>query len=194
MSPPTPRSRGTDTHATMTNPYKHLRKRKLVDKALQLRMVAIFVTIGCASVLFQVILMNASLLDLAREAPDGGLEMLESARGKVATNIIWTLGVMIPLMASIGIAATHRVAGPAYRMRRHLEGIAEGGPVTRCRIRKGDEFQGLCDALNAAIERLAPSVDPSEEHSDEGKLESTPAVAPAATSDETEDTESEQAA
>jgi len=166
----------------MTNPYKHLRKRKLIDKSLQLRMVAIFVTIGCASVLFQVILMNASLLELARETSDGGLAMLESARGRVAMNIVWTLGVMIPLMVSIGIASTHRVAGPAYRMRRHLEEIAAGGPVTRCRIRKGDEFQALCDALNAAIERLAPGVDPSEEYTDEGKLESAPAIAPAASS------------
>lgn len=178
----------------MTNPYKHLRKRKLIDKPLQLRMVAVFVTIGCASVLFQVTLMNASLLEVARESPEGGMAMLEAARGKVTVNILWTLGVMIPLMASIGIAATFRVAGPAYRMRRHLEEIAAGGPVTRCRIRSGDEFQGLCDALNAAIEHLAPSIDSSEEHTDEGKLEGTPAIAPAATADETEDAESEQAA
>ena len=54
--------------------------------------------------------------------------------------------------------------------------IASGGAVRPCRIRKDDELQELCAALNAAIARLAPADDSSEEFVDEWQLESAPSL------------------
>lgn len=140
----------------------HKRKRKLINKPLQLKLVGIFTAIGATCALFQVILINTSLLQLAQSIPNGGEQLLEQSRWLVLKNTMWTLGVLLPLMVCVGIAATHRVAGPAYRMTQHLKEIAAGGPVRACKIRKHDEFSELCDALNAALEQLAPAADAGE--------------------------------
>lgn len=152
------------------------RKRKLIDKKLQLKLVAVFTAIGCICALFQIILLNFGLLEIARSVPSGGEEILGKARGIMTANTLWTLGAMIPLMTCVGIVITHRVAGPAYRMTQHCAGIAAGEPVRPCRIREDDELQDLCEALNAAIEKLAPRGEASEDYVDEWLLETTPSL------------------
>ena len=152
------------------------RKRKLINKGLQLKLVAVFTAIGCICALFQIILLNFGLLEIARSVPSGGEDVLRQARGMMVTNTLWTLGAMIPLMTCIGVVVTHRVAGPAYRMTQHCKEIAAGEPVRPCKIRKDDELQELCDALNAAIARLAPAEEASEDYVDEWLLESTPSL------------------
>ena len=113
---------------------------------------------------------------------NGGERLLEESRVIVLKNTLWTLGVLVPLMVCVGIAATHRVAGPAYRMTQHLKEIAAGGAVRHCKIRKHDEFSELCDALNAALDQLAPASDRGEEFSEDWTQES-----PAAVEDERKD-------
>lgn len=138
------------------------RRKKLINKRMQLKMVAVFTAIGCTCALFQIVLVNFGLLSIARSIPGAGTEVLSQARGMMAQNVFWTLGAMIPLMTCVGIIITHRVAGPAYRMTQHCRAIAAGEPVRPCKIRKDDELHELCDALNAAIAHLAPSEDASE--------------------------------
>ena len=43
---------------------KYKRTRKLINKRLQLKMVGVFAAIGCVSALFQIVLINSSLLDI----------------------------------------------------------------------------------------------------------------------------------
>lgn len=155
---------------------KYKRKKKLINKSLQLKMIGIFTAIGCTCALFQVILVNSGLLKIAKAAPSGGEEILREARGMMLENVAWTLGSMIPLMTCIGIVLTHRIAGPAYRMTQHCKAIAAGEPVTKCSIRKNDELHELCDALNAAIDHLAPAQDESETYTEKWSLESTPTL------------------
>jgi hypothetical protein len=155
---------------------KFKRKKKLINKSLQLKMVGIFTAIGCTCALFQVILINSGLLKVAKAAPSGGEEILRQARGMMVENVAWTLGSMIPLMTCIGIVLTHRIAGPAYRMTEHCKAIAAGEPVTTCKIRKGDELRELCDALNAAIDHLAPAEADPESYTEKWSLEESPTL------------------
>lgn len=48
-----------------------------------------------------------------------------------------------------GIFMSHKIAGPIYRMRQHLLGIAGGKKPSPVRFRKGDYFPELADAFNA---------------------------------------------
>ena len=155
---------------------KFKRKKRLINKSLQLKMVGIFTAIGCTCALFQVILVNSGLLAIAKAAPGGGDEILKKARVMMFENVAWTLGTMIPLMTCIGIVLTHRIAGPAYRMTQHCKSIAAGEPVTKCSIRKHDELHELCDALNAAIDHLAPAQDGSDRHVEKWILEDSPTL------------------
>ncbi|MDG1050373.1 MAG: hypothetical protein P8M11_16475 [Planctomycetota bacterium] len=143
------------------------RKRKLVNRPLQLKLVGIFTAIGAVAALLQVILMNASLSELAQSIPSDGEQVLEASRAIVLKNTLWTLGALVPLMAGVGIVATSHIAGPTYRMTQHLKEIAAGGPVRTCEIREHDEFSELCDALNAALEQLAPPGDRGEDFSED---------------------------
>lgn len=162
---------------------KFKRKKKLINKSLQLKMIGIFTAIGCTCALFQVILVNSGLLRIAKSAPSGGDEILREARGMMLENVAWTLGSMIPLMTCIGLVLTHRIAGPAYRMTQHCKAIAAGEPVTKCFIRKHDELHELCDALNAAIDHLAPAQEDSENYTEKWSLEDTPTLLAAKSSD-----------
>ncbi len=164
---------------------KYKRKKKLINKSLQLKMVGIFTAIGCTCALFQVILVNSGLLKIAKAAPSGGEDILRQARGMMVENVAWTLGSMIPLMTCIGIVLTHRIAGPAYRMTQHCKAIAAGEPVTTCHIRKGDELRELCAALNAAIDYLAPAQEGSENYTEKWSLEESPTLLAAESSDST---------
>lgn len=156
------------------------RMKKLINKSMQLKMVAVFTAIGCTCALFQIVLVNFGLLGIAKSVPGGGVEVLSKARSMMAQNVFWTLGAMIPLMTCVGVILTHRVAGPAYRMTQHCKAIAAGEPVRPCKIRKDDELQELCDALNAAIAHLAPSTDASEAQvggeTDQWELEDAPSL------------------
>ncbi len=128
------------------------RNRKLIDRSLQLRLVGTFVAVGCVAILFQVILMNQSVLQLGRSLGNPGEQVLRLGPSMLLRSMLITMSVLIPVTLGIGILVTHRVAGPAYRMRMYLENVAENGvPEHPCKVREGDELQDLCDRVNEAI-------------------------------------------
>lgn len=67
--------------------------------------------------------------------------------------------VATPLALGVAIVRacdriSNRMAGPAYRLRRTLEAVQRGERPEPIRLRKGDEFQDLADALNATLQQL----------------------------------------
>jgi len=52
------------------------------------------------------------------------------------------------------IFLSHRVAGPLYRLQRHLEDVGSGKDPVDVRLRKGDLFQSLAEACNKVMARL----------------------------------------
>jgi len=135
---------------------KFTRKKKLIDSGLQLRMVAVFLSLSVASALFQVVLLNRSVLRMASKLTEDTAVVSEMLPGILTSNLFLTLGVLVPLTVVIGVLTTHRVAGPAYRMTQYCKGIARGEAPTTCRIRKNDELKELCDALNGAFAAVCP--------------------------------------
>ncbi|MEO0651653.1 MAG: hypothetical protein AAFZ65_13335 [Planctomycetota bacterium] len=140
------------TSTAPTKPKFH-RRKVLISRRLQLRMTGTFVALACAASLFQVALLNFSLMRLEAVVDSGPL--LETLPRLLTINLFTTLGVLVPGMTAVGILTTFRVAGPAYRMEQHLRAIARGEDPGECRIRENDDLHSLKDALNAALERLA---------------------------------------
>ena len=66
------------------------------------------------------------------------------------------IGVLLLTLALgvMGILVTHRVVGPAYRMRRLFERIGEGKLEITTGIRKGDELQELFRSFADMVESL----------------------------------------
>ena len=132
------------------------RRKKLIQRSLQLKLTATLVCISSLATLLQIFLFNQALLSIAQELPEADSVLLRELPRVLGTNIAWTLLVLVPLMFWAGIHLTHRIAGPAYRMEQYLLGLARGDdPGQPCRIRKNDELQTLCNALNGAVAELA---------------------------------------
>lgn len=78
-----------------------------------------------------------------------------------AEKLWWTHGpfllvllFMLPVFVVDTIKLSHRFAGPIYRMRQTIRGLARGGAYTPMKFRDLDFWQGLADDFNQMVERL----------------------------------------
>jgi len=58
------------------------------------------------------------------------------------------------LCVGIGILASHRVAGPVYRMIKFLDDVTKGDYSRRLVLRKKDELKDLAGAINRLVDKL----------------------------------------
>ena len=135
----------------MTTP----RKKKLVKSRLQLRMTAVFLAVACSASMFQVVLLNWSLLRFSEQFGVQTELLLEGLPKLLLTNLVLSLVVLVPAMLYFGIQVTHRIAGPIYSFERHLDQIIAGERPNPVQLRDTDELQELCEKLNRAVDALA---------------------------------------
>jgi methyl-accepting chemotaxis protein len=75
----------------------------------------------------------------------------EAADRKVAFSIFGGVMLLALTLAATGIVVTHRLVGPAYRMKMLLREVRDGRLVVRGRLRKGDELQDIFEAFQEMI-------------------------------------------
>ena len=140
----------------------------LLDRRFQLKYtgMVLLVTVAVAGVLGYVAYdfsrgqTQAFTMQLAAQ-PDldpaiaSDLEQLAKQEDRRVRNAI-VLGVLAMTLALgiTGIIVTHRVVGPAYRLRRLFEHVGEGHLEVTTGIRKGDELQDLYHSFAEMIESL----------------------------------------
>jgi HAMP domain-containing protein len=85
----------------------------------------------------------------------GDLERFAQQEDRKIRNAI-IVGVLLLTVALglTGIVVTHRVVGPAYRMRRLFEHVGQGRLEVTTGIRKGDELQELYRSFAEMVESL----------------------------------------
>jgi methyl-accepting chemotaxis protein len=147
-------------------------KRKLrnylLDTRFQLKytFMVVAVTLAVASVLgyfaygFSTDLTDAMMLERAME---GGADAesiasiermaIEQDR-KVLASILLGIAILGVALGVTGIVVTHKVVGPAYKMRLLLAEVAEGKLKLNGRLRKGDELQELFEAFAHMVDSL----------------------------------------
>lgn len=57
-------------------------------------------------------------------------------------------------LALVGILLSNRIAGPLYRVTRHLNDLAEGNASGEIRLRDNDYFTELAEAANKVIRKI----------------------------------------
>ena len=82
--------------------------------------------------------------------PEGGTYLMAVMPELPLEILLVSFGMLLPLTIAVGILATFRIAGPVYRFEKYLKAVIRGEEVGPCRIRKGDEFQELCELINEA--------------------------------------------
>ena len=143
-------------------------KNYLLDRRFQLKYtgMVLLVTVAVASVLGYVAYdfsrgqTQAFTAQLAAQ-PDldsdtaADLERFAKQEDRKVRNAI-ILGVLLMTVALglTGIVVTHRVVGPAYRMKRLFRHVGEGHLEVTTGIRKGDELQELYRSFAEMVESL----------------------------------------
>jgi methyl-accepting chemotaxis protein len=65
------------------------------------------------------------------------------------------IGVIQFLLFNLtAIFLSHRIAGPLYRLERHMEDVAAGKEPSDVKFRKGDMYLHLADACNKVMARM----------------------------------------
>jgi HAMP domain-containing protein len=144
----------------------HKKQRKvrnyLLDRRFQLKYtgMVLLVTVAVAGVLGYVAYdfskgqTEAFTAQLAAQ-PDLDPERFAKQEDRRVRNAIIAGVVLMALALGItGIVVTHRVVGPAYRMRRLFQHVGEGHLRVTTGIRKGDELQELYHSFAEMVESL----------------------------------------
>lgn len=148
------------------HPKRRLRNYLLVP-SFQLKYTAMVVgvTVVVASVLgilaYKYSVGQTEMLSMNRMAAQGSaiteefvqdLERYsEAADRKVAFGIFGGVLFLALALGVTGIVVTHRLVGPAYRLKMLLREVRDGRLVVRGRLRKGDELQDIFEAFQEMI-------------------------------------------
>jgi HAMP domain-containing protein len=81
-------------------------------------------------------------------------EFAQQEDRKIRNAIVIGVLLLTLAMGITGIMVTHRVVGPAYRMKRLFEHVGEGRFEVTTGIRKGDELQELFHSFARMVESL----------------------------------------
>lgn len=68
--------------------------------------------------------------------------------------IILAIVLYIALNLALSILYTHKMVGPTYAFRRHVQSLTKGAFHAKTNLRKGDSFEELADDLNQLSDTL----------------------------------------
>ena len=132
---------------------RNARRITVIDGRFQYGTIAVSLTIVLAGLL--VFAAGTALYYLLTHAAGGaaGFELLRVILPPLLLN---DLAIML-LIIVLGIRATHRIAGPVYRIEVDIERVLAGEKGVRVRTRKRDAFPDLAERVNQLIERIDDS-------------------------------------
>ncbi|HUU01218.1 MAG TPA: hypothetical protein VM425_07265 [Myxococcota bacterium] len=139
----------------------------LLDKRFQLKytlavvLVSSAISAGLGYFLYQAHRESSQVASLDDPDLDGALSAeLRTEDRKVLFFLFTFLGGLVLALSAVGIVATHKIAGPAYAMRRKLSEIADGKLPIIHELRRGDELKAVAEELR----RMAGALREREEH------------------------------
>jgi hypothetical protein len=125
-----------------------LRKKKIINPRLQLRLVAAFLCTAALAVPIEAIFLNHTFSQVVDRMPNDGIRLMAEMPRFMRTNLLLTFALLAPVTLGIGILATFRIAGPLYKLEQFLRSVRDGRQIEPCRIRKADELHEFCALLN----------------------------------------------
>ncbi len=155
--------------ASPKRPAKRKLRNYLLDARFQLKYtgMVVFVTVAVAAVLGHfayryskgqteqlTMQMMVQQEDLDEEAMREIEAQARAEDRKVLYSILGGIGLLALALALTGIVVTHKVVGPAYKLKRLLREVADGHIKVNGGLRKGDELQDVFEAFRAMVESL----------------------------------------
>ncbi|OGW82834.1 MAG: hypothetical protein A2987_01975 [Omnitrophica bacterium RIFCSPLOWO2_01_FULL_45_10] len=146
--------------ADETKRPKIKRRTYLILKGVQLRyvgllLIVMFMTAALSSYVIYYTTMMFMGEKLANVYPQGRLVSIINIFN---FRILLSMVLITPLVVLIGIFASHKIAGPMFRIARTLRGMAAGDLTAPIVLRKGDELTDIADAINHISDTLRVSL------------------------------------
>lgn len=86
------------------------------------------------------------------------LNLQEETLRTFAERLKWSLAAgllcLVLALACVGIVVTHKLAGPLFKMQRHLQQIQKGNWQLPSGLRKGDDLQGFFETFRETVRSL----------------------------------------
>lgn len=130
------------------------RRIKLIKPRLQVRLTMTFVGLAAMGLVLQFLLLMARMSKHSLGFESEGSALFEQLDAVLLGTLFTAALLILPLVFAVGVLTTFRIAGPLYRIERHLEQVARGESPGKCKLRQGDDLQELCDLLNHALDRV----------------------------------------
>jgi hypothetical protein len=126
------------------------RRLKVVDGRLQYGMIAVALTVVVAGLLLFSAVTAAAVFLAGEGKETGGAALISFILPWLLLNDL----VIMALAIVVGIFATHRIAGPVFRMESDIDGVLGGETGVSVRLRRTDAFPGLARKVNQLIEKV----------------------------------------
>jgi signal transduction histidine kinase len=104
--------------------------------------------------LVQQVRENSRMLQLEAELDEAFQAQLADADAQIFLVLVGSFLLFNVLLFFVGVFITHRMAGPIFVLRRYLLALAEGRLPQIRKLRKGDEFKEVLEALVVAADAL----------------------------------------
>ena len=160
------------------------RRRRLIKPELQTQALFVSLAFAKAAIALTCVTIYLSMRGELAAHP----ELLEGLPKILAGASFVTMCVLTPILLGYVAYATHRVAGPAYRMEQYLKAYLRGEEQGRLTLREKDELQVLASLLDMALaernhrESVRTSaraiLAESEENATSGPLDTLPSLLP----------------
>jgi nitrogen fixation/metabolism regulation signal transduction histidine kinase len=136
-----------------------LRKKLLIEPALQKKIIMKFVLLGVGITAVNMIgfyLLVARLIDQVgslNQANTAVLEIIQQTCLYLIVSSIFLSGCVLVGFCIYGLYFSNRIAGPIYNLRKVIARVLAGEQDVRVQFRQNDYFQELSEEINQLLEK-----------------------------------------
>ena len=146
----------------MAVPQSNRRKVYLINPRFQWRFIGFIAAVSLLAISLLFVSNVLFFRNMTNEALAAGLapdnpyfDFLAEQKSALSIVYVGVSAVAFVSTVVLGALYSHRIAGPLYRLNKHMKAIADGAEPAPVSFRRRDQFQELVESFNAMIDRLS---------------------------------------
>ena len=143
-------------------PNQRKLKNYLINPKFQLRYIGWLFLTGLILILWNFSVFYfytrenyALLVELSPMTEEARLQ-LQRELSQISALLALSSLAFLAVMVVVGVAISHRAAGPLFQFKRVFSEIRDGKRQARIKLRTGDDFQEIARAFNEMMDEIAP--------------------------------------
>lgn len=150
----------------MPETLRYRRKQYFVARKFQLKYIGLILLLValtglmCSYVIYYTMMLTLGD-KLANVYPQG---RLISIVNMVNWRILLSIVLVAPLVIAIGVFASHKIAGPVFRIEKFLGAMSEGNFSEPIVLRRNDELISLANGINKVVDSMKVTIKKERSH------------------------------